>query len=133
MPKLNWDVLDLIDYFAVLPEVEDYAVSHTFQVERDAVILTMQLWGNESIVHLTLSAAENETPFVSWYIAVKDRVALVGRGSGRFLKLTGCIPVPSRFYLSDWETNVFTLPLPHGGLTLDIRLTPSIALAYSRE
>lgn len=131
MPELRWDEIDLIDYFAVLPEVEEYGISHTFRVAQDSLVLTMKIWENESVIHLTLNHPDNATPIVAWFIAVKGQLELVGQGESRRLRITGCIPVPSRFYYSDWEINVFTMPFP--GLTLDICIAPAIAIAYIRE
>ena len=37
MPQLEWNELDFLDCFAVDPAVEDYAVSHSYELEREGL------------------------------------------------------------------------------------------------
>ena len=54
MPQLEWDEADVVGFLEVIPEVEEYEVSHVFLVERDGVSLKLEIWQLESVAQLTL-------------------------------------------------------------------------------
>ncbi len=61
MPQLRWNDTDVLDFFAVEPTVEDYGVSHNYEIERDGMRLLFTLWQLESVIQASLFRGKSTT------------------------------------------------------------------------
>lgn len=97
MPQLEWDEQDFLQYLAVIPEVEDYEVSHTYRVTQGGIALQLTLWQLESMVQVSLYREGAVEPMTSFGLAVRGPVRYRSEKWGEYLEFHDCVLVAGRF------------------------------------
>lgn len=70
MPQLKWDETEFIECLEILPTVEDYSVSHVFEIKKDALILQLTVWQYESVVQLAVFREQVEVAVIQMALFV---------------------------------------------------------------
>lgn len=98
MPQLRWNDTDFLDFFAVEPTVEDYAVSHTYEIERDGLRLLFTLWQLESVIQASLFRGKSDNALFTFAAYVRGEARFIHDVSGRCIDFEDCIVAPNRFW-----------------------------------
>lgn len=100
MPQLEWNEADVVGFLEVLPEVEEYEVSHTFLFNSDAVILKLQFWQLESVIQISLLNPDNSV-LTEYALFIHGGVKWI-KGAEEYLLIKHCYLAPRRFsYMLD--------------------------------
>ncbi len=98
MPQLRWNDTDFLDFFAVEPTVEEHAVSHSYELERDGLRLLFTLWQLESVIQASLFRENAETALFSFAAYVRGEARFINDRRGRYIDFEDCIVAPNRFW-----------------------------------
>lgn len=98
MPQLRWNKIDFFEFFAVEPMVEEYEVSHSFELERDGMRLVFTLWQLESVIQLTLFRVKTENPLFTVAAYVRGEARVINDHAGRHIDFEDCVLAPNRFW-----------------------------------
>jgi hypothetical protein len=98
MPQLSWNELDFLDFFAAEPIVEDYAVSHNYEIEREGLRLLLTLWQLESVIQASLFRSKAETPLFTFAAYVRGDARFINDKRGRYIDFEDCIVATNRFW-----------------------------------
>lgn len=71
MPQFEWNDIDFLDFFAVEPTVEDYAVSHNYEVERNGLRLLFTVWQHESVIQVSIFHGDADDALVTFAAYVR--------------------------------------------------------------
>ena len=129
MPQLQWDELDFIECLDVIPEVEDYQVSHSFKVIQERLTLALKVWQYESVVHFALYDSETGRLVTEFALFVRGSVSHEKSQRAEYLMLRDCIVAPSRFYYIN-VGDVFNVDRWPFGLTVSIFIKPQISVRF---
>lgn len=130
MPKLQWDVYDVISCFEVLPVVEEYETEHIFQVIENHLVWTFIIWQYESIMNIQCAYNGTSASIFTIAIAIRNGISLLKKEQYEYLVLKECILLPSRWYRGDLGINPFdTMTFPQG-ITIEIYRKPWISIHY---
>ena len=129
MPQLQWDELDFIECLDVVPVVEDYQISHTFNVVQDKLILALKVWQYESAIHITLYDSVTGRLVTEFALFVRGRVSHEKFQRAENLTLRDCILAPSRSYNVN-VGDVFDTGKWPFGLTICISVKPQISVRF---
>lgn len=127
-----WDEIDFITVLEVLPEIEEYEVSHLFKVERDGLFLEVCVWQLEKVLRLDLYRKGIETPIIGCAFYVRGDARRVHEKSQEYLEIRNCLPVPSRFSYRDFDKDLHNPKAIQYGLTLRVYVNPHIRIEYVR-
>lgn len=132
MPLLQWNEYDFIGCLEVEPTVDEYQVSHTFDVSRNGVVLRLTVWQYESVVELLLAMESRAQPLIELVLFVRGGAVAQADDSQEWLELRDCILAASRFsYLEMGDVFDRTrYPLGH---FLRIRVQPDIQVEIVRR
>jgi len=86
MPQLIWDEADFITCLEVLPEVEEYGISHHFIVERDGLRLDLTVHQLDSDIYITLYRVGVEQPVIDFRIIGCSGTRYVKDQRGEYLE-----------------------------------------------
>ena len=98
MPQLRWNDTDFLEFFAVEPTVEDYAVSHNYELERDGLRLLFTLRQLESVIQASLFRGTTEPALFTFAAYVRGEARFINDERGRYIDFEDCIVAPSRFW-----------------------------------
>ena len=130
MLELNWNELEVMECFAVMPEIEDYETSHTYLLNDGLLALLITFWQYESTVQFTLSRLATEEVVTSFALVVRDGVYDRNEKYGEFLQFRDCVLTPSRFYMEQDMDDVFDTGLRPKGIDMDLYARPTIRLLF---
>ncbi len=128
MPQLNWNETDFLECLEVEPDISDYAVSHSYEVNKNGLRLLITVWQYESAVQLTLSRDATEANLFSFAAYVRGEVRYVNDKRGTYLEITDSIVAPSRFSYMEFG-DVFDRERFPYGVTVEIGVKPDIRVA----
>ena len=86
MPKFNWDVTDFISCLEVLPEVEEYEVSHSFVVEKHGMRLLLKVEQDAGDVYFNLYQDGVELPVFSMKLRECQGARYINDKRGEYLE-----------------------------------------------
>src|SRR5688572_9093968 len=98
MPQLRWNETDFLDFFAVEPTIDDYAVSHNYEIESDGLRLLFTLWQFESVIQTSLFRSQAEDALFSFAAYVRGEARFINDQRGRYIDFEDCIVAPNRFW-----------------------------------
>ena len=130
MPELKWNELEVMECLAVLPEIEDYEVSHTYRLNDGTLALLVTFWQYESIAQFTLSRMETEEVVTSFALVIRDGVYYRNEKYGESLRFRDCVLIPTRFYIAGGFHNVFDAGLYPKGIDMELFARPTIRLLF---
>ncbi len=119
MPQLVWDEADFIACLEVLPEVEEYEVSHHFRVEKDGLRLDLTIYQLDSDVYITLYRIGVERPVIHFRITGCSGTRYVNDKRGEYLEFA-----PAQVFGDRYSSGV---PIPVG-VRLSVKLGIQIQL-----
>jgi hypothetical protein len=129
MPQLRWNDIDFLDFFAVEPTVEDYAVSHNYDLERDGLRLLLTLWHLESVIQASLFRGKAEAALFTFAAYVRGEARLIDDQRGRYIDFEDCIVAPSRFWYIH-AGNPFDQHRFPVSVTIRLAIEPDIRIAF---
>ena len=74
MPQLKWDETEIIECLETLPKVEEYSVSHVFEIKKDGLILQLTVWQYESVVQFVIFREQVEVAVIQMALFVRGEV-----------------------------------------------------------
>lgn len=98
MPQLRWNDTDFLNFFAVEPTVEDYGISHNYEVERDGIRLLFTLWQHESVIQASMFRGQSDNALFTFAAYVRGEARFINDVRGRYIDFEDCIIAPSRFW-----------------------------------
>jgi hypothetical protein len=119
MPQLIWDESDFISCLEVLPEVEEYGISHHFTVKKDGLRLELTVYQLDSDIYITLYRDGIETALISFQITQCSGTRYVNDDRGEFLEFA-----PSQVF-GDRYSRGYLIPV---GVRLSVKPHISIQL-----
>ena len=129
MPQLNWNDLDFLDFFAVEPNVEDYAVSYNHEIERDGLRLLFTVWHLESVIQASLFREKSDDALFTFAAYVRGEARFINDKRGRYLEIADCIIAPNRFWYivsgDPFDRDRFPI-----SVTVRMTVDPDIRLAF---
>jgi hypothetical protein len=136
MPQLTWDETDFIDYFEVLPRVDDeWETLHVFEIKRENLFLSLGISQFEGTVSVIVRHLDHKEPIVNFLLFVKDSATFVKEKKAKFLELRKCILLPpgtTTTPLLNWGQDFQTFTCY---MDVEISINPSIEvrLKYHRS
>ena len=129
MPQLAWNELDFLDFFALEPIVEDYAMSHSYELEREGLRLLFTLWQLESVIQASLFRGKNEDALFTFAAYVRGEARFINDERGKYVDFEDCIVAPSRFW---YHQAGDPFDREHFPIAVTVRLTidPDIRIAF---
>ena len=97
MPLLKWDPLELLEFFSVLPTVEE-DVCHGYEMVQ-GIRMLLTIWQNESVFRLTLSYEGSREELLDFAAFVRGELR-IDRHAGTnmpHLCALDCVVGPGRF------------------------------------
>jgi hypothetical protein len=129
MPQLIWNEVDFLDFFAVEPIVDDYAVSYNYAIERNGIRLLCTVWQLESVIQASVFRDKCDDALFTFATYVRGEARLVNDVRGRYLEIEDCIIAPSRFWYIQ-TGNPFDRQRFAISLTVTIAVDPDIRIAF---
>ena len=127
MPELQWDELDFLECLEVAPEVEEYGISHFYQVQKEGMVLELTVRPLESVVELSLRHAGREEYVVSFALFVHGKIRHINDKRGNYLEFADCLIAPHRFAHLEAD-RVWGQVLPSWAVELSVK--PTIQIRY---
>lgn len=125
MPQLKWDETDWIECLEVIPTVEDYEVSHLFEVKKDGLILQLGVWQYDGVVDFTLMRENVEIPVVQSAFFISGEVCYCKYKKLELLEFYNCSPVLSHVNLNCAQEVIERTP-ERGRLNIYLAVKPHI-------
>lgn len=132
MSQLKWDKTDFIECLEVIPEVEDYDVSYTYNIVKSGIHLTLKVWHLESIIELSLKNAADENTITSFSILIRGEAEYIKSKETEFLLFRNSLVLPSRFSYLDLG-GVNKLESSDIGYNIKLSVNPTVYIEYLRE
>jgi hypothetical protein len=129
MPQLRWNDSDFLDFFAVEPTVEDYAVSYDYEIERDGLRLLFTVWQLESVIQASLFRGKTESALFTFAAYIRGEARFINDERGRYLDLEDCIIAPSRFWYIH-AGNPFDQQRFPISVTIHLAIEPDIHISF---
>ena len=129
MPQLEWNELDFLDFFAVEPTVEDHAISHDYQIERDGLRLLFTVWQLESVIQASLFRDESDDALFTFAAYARGEARFINDKRGRYLEIEDCIVAPNRFWYNQ-AGDVFDRARFPSSVTVTLSVDPDIRIAF---
>lgn len=129
MHSLNWDEYDFVECLGVMPEVDEFFTSHSYEFEKDGLILHMAVWQHESLIAVSLSQASNKKIFISLYFVVRREVKFVNEKESAFLSFRDCIVVPNRFWMND-SKDIYNKEMFASNLDIELCIHPQLEIKF---
>jgi hypothetical protein len=105
MAELIWDETDFLVCLGVIPEIEDYETSFCYTLERKGLVLILTVTPYESIIKLQLRRKDSDLNLVGLCLLVGGAVEYKNEKWGKYLQLSACRIVTSRFYYQYERSN----------------------------
>ncbi len=128
MPQLAWNETEFCEFTGVEPRIEDYGVSHHFELERSGLQLQLTIWQLESVIQVSLTRLSSDPPLVEFVAYVRGEARCIDDKRGRYIALEDCVIAPSRFWHQQ-AGDVFDRGKFPPSLTVMIALNPDINIA----
>ena len=132
MSRLSWDETDFLECLEVVPETEEYEISHTYSVEKSSIGLVVKVWQLESIIELELINQTNSSVISSYAILVRNGAEFIKSGNEEYLLFKNSLVLPSRFSYLDLG-GAETLEESSVGYNIKLSVNPDICIEYLRE
>ncbi len=129
MPQLEWNELDFLDFFAVEPTVEDYAVSHAYELERHGLRLLLTVWQLESVIQASLFRDESDDALFTFAAYVRGAARFINDKRGRYVEFEDCIIAPNRFWYIQAGDALDRERFPNS-VTVTLAVDPDIRIAF---
>ncbi len=129
MPQLEWNELDFLDCFAVEPAVEDYGVSHSYELEREGLRLLVTVWQLESVIQTSVFRSNSDDAMFTFAAYVRGATRYINDKRGRYMEIEDCIIAPSRFWYNQ-AGDVFDRKRFPFSVTVTIAVDPEIRIAF---
>lgn len=97
MPEFVWNEYEFIECLGVMPEVDEYSVSHTFKVERDGLRLELNVSQYDGDVYLYLYREGVGPPVFKMWLVDCEGVRYVRDKGGDFLEFAPAKSFGSRY------------------------------------
>lgn len=130
MPQLRWNDTDFLDFFAVEPTVEDYGVSHNYEIERDGMRLLFTLWQLESVIQASLFRGKSDNALFTFAAYVRGEVRFINDVRGRYIDFENCIIAPRRFWYIQ-VGNPFDQQRFPISVTIRLETDPDLRIAFA--
>lgn len=127
MPQLDWDELDFLTFFAVIPAIEEHAVAHSYELERNGLRFLFTLWQHESVIQLSLFRGKNHDPLVTFTAYVRGKAHCIDDKRGKYIDFDDCVIVPNRFWHFQ-AIDVFDRMLFPAAVTIRLIIDPDIQI-----
>lgn len=121
MPLFKWSSVDFIQCLGVVPEVEEYDISHTFTVMKDEMRLVVKVRQFDGDVDIALFRDGCATAIVDCRIAESDAARWVNDSRGNYIEIGG-----GRLFGGRYDGDA---PIPYGAR---IRVEPGIQIEFFR-
>jgi hypothetical protein len=129
VPRLKWKDIELLDFFAVEPTAEDFAISHSYEVERNGLRLLFTVWQLESVIQASVFRCDADDALFTFAAYVRDGARLINDKRGRYLEIADCIIAPNRFWNID-SGNPFDREGFPVAVTITVAIDPDIQIAF---
>ena len=129
MPELEWNEIDLLDFFAVLPTAEEDGVSHSFEIDRNGLQLLLTIRQYESVIQVSVFRRDSDHALFTFTAYVRGEVRLVNDQRGRYLEIADCIVAPDCFWdiVSGDPFDRVRFPV---AVTVTVAIDPDIRIAF---
>ena len=128
MPQLQWNEVDFLDFFAVEPAVEDYALSHEYELERDGLRLLFTVWEHESAIQASVFRQQQQHALFTFAAYVRGETRCINDERGRYIEFENCIIAPDRFWYNE-AGDVFDRQRFPFSVTVRLAVDPDIRIA----
>jgi hypothetical protein len=129
MPQLQWNDVDLLEFFEVVPTIGDYETSHRYEIERAGIRLQFTVWQFESVVQAFLFRDTANDALISFAAYVRGEARLVNDERGKYLELEDCIFAPNRFWYIESGNPLNRERFPVS-ITVTVTVDPEIRIAF---
>lgn len=115
MPKFRWDFTDFISCLEVVPEVEEYDISHTFVVEKHGMRLLLTVFQDARDVYFSLYQNGVELPVFDMKLRECQSARYINDKRGEYLEFA-----PSKCFATRYDDVI-----PYG---VRLYVKPSISI-----
>jgi hypothetical protein len=129
MPQFEWNDVDFLDFFAVEPTVEDYDVSHNYEIERNGLRLLLTVWQHESVIQASVFRDDADAALFTFAAYVRTATRFVNDKRGRYLEIADCIIAPNRFWYIESGDPFDRKRFPIA-VTVTVAIDPDIRIAF---
>lgn len=102
MPHFQWEELDFLEFFGVVPEEDEEDGAGAYQIVRGGIILELTVRGWRNAVHLSLHREGAHKPLISFVFFVRGEARRRREKWGEYLEFIDCVCAPDE-YASDEE------------------------------
>jgi hypothetical protein len=129
MPQLAWNETEFLDFFSVEPTVEEYAVSHSYEIERNGLRLLFTVWQLESVIQASLFRDNVDEPLFAFAAYVRGEARFINDKRGRFLAFEDTVIAPNRFWYFQ-SGDLFDRKRFPISLTVTMTIDPDIRIEF---
>lgn len=127
MLELQWNETDFLRCLEVEPQIEEYETRYTYRVEKDGLILEINVHPHENVIGVSL--AKSGHTFVKLWLLVNYEVQYINDKRGEYLECFNCVLIPSRFYQTNYGRDIDKGNFLQG-INFRIRVKPEISLTF---
>ena len=131
MLSLKWTEYDLVECLGVLPEIDEtWHKWHRFKVEKDNLVLKVEVCEYKNIVFVELSQNSDTEPLFYSFFCVRGKVSYQNEKNFNYLTLNDCLIAFDEDTYTDNE-NVFDKVKFLSDINFEIHIFPKIQLKFS--
>lgn len=130
MPQLKWDETEFIECLETLPTVEEYSVSHVFEIKKDGLVLQLTVWQYESVVQFVIFREQVEVAVIQMILFVRGEVRYIKELNSEHLEFRHCIPAASRFSYLELPEDPFNQKEYPYDLTIWLFVKPHLRIHF---
>lgn len=130
MPQLKWNEYDFIECLGILPEIQEYGISHSFELNQESFLLSLTVWQYESLVAISLFNEKKTFEIFELWFVVKREIEFVDDKYGSYLRFLDIKIVLDRFY--DPNNKNFSIETNYSNnLNFELHTFPQFKLNFS--
>jgi hypothetical protein len=129
MPQLQWNDTEFLEFFAVEPTIEEYGVSHDYELDRDGLRLLFTVWQLESVIQASLFRDNTEAALFTFAAYVRGEARFINDQRGRYVDFEDCIVAPNRFWYIE-AGNPFDQQRFPMSVTIRLAVDPDIRISF---
>jgi hypothetical protein len=131
MPKLKWNEYDFVECLGVLPEIDEtWHRWHKFKVEKDNLILKVDVGEYQNLVYVELLQKSDSEPLFYSLFFIREAVIYHNETNLNYLILSDCLIALDEHTYSD-DKNIFDKIKFPGRINFEIYTFPKIKLKFS--
>jgi|ERR1035437_707348 hypothetical protein len=125
MRDLKWRELDVVECLGVLPAFDEDDVVHKFRVERDGLLLELDICAYDSSIEIRLFRSGCDVPLFDTSFFVRGEIRHINEKDLSWLEFSDCLIAPIIF-----DEDSLGLQSPKCYVSFQIQMLPNFRLRF---